>query len=136
MRKVSKPKKIKLPKQPKKSTLINKLDDLVGKIVRSNGRCERIGLGCKQDSHFLQCCHINSRKYNLTRWDLDNLLCLCATCHAHFHDHPLELGDFVKKVKGEIIWENLQEVYKSTKKYTTDDLQIKLKILTELLEGR
>ncbi len=115
----------------KKSTIRNKLDDIVGQIVRSKGKCER----CKSRSQ-LQCCHINSRKYNLTRWDLDNLLCLCATCHSHFHDHPLELGDFVKKVKGEIIWENLQEVYKSQTKYALDDLIIKYQVLKELLEGQ
>ena len=120
----------------KKSTIKNKLDTIVGKIVRARGKCERIGFGCERKSNVLQCCHINSRKYNLTRWDLDNLLCLCAVCHSHFHDHPLELGDFVKKVKGEIIWENLQEVYKSQTKYTTNDLEIKLKILQDLADKK
>ena len=70
---------------------IRKLDTVVSKIVRARGYC--VKCGSKKN---LQCCHIYTRKFLSTRFDFVNLLCLCASCHAHFHDKPLELGEFVK----------------------------------------
>lgn len=120
-----------MPRKPTKTSLRRKLDKIVSEIVRKRGKCER----CMSRQN-LQACHINSRKYNLTRWDLENLLCLCAKCHAHFHDHPHELGDFVKKIKGEEVYEKLREVYKSITKFTLDGLQTKLKILQDFNQKR
>lgn len=114
----------------KKTTLRNKLDKLCSKIVRSRGRCQRCG---SQEN--LQCCHIFSRIYNATRWLLENLLCLCASCHFWAHKNPILFAEFVKKTLGEEKYEDLKEAHNQITKYTLDDLQTKLEILQKLKEG-
>lgn len=54
-------------------------DKLVSKIVRGYGKCEKCG-----DNQCLQAAHIYSRRFNATRHDLNNLLCLCAKCHREW----------------------------------------------------
>lgn len=39
-----------------------------------------------------QCCHIESRNENKTRWDLLNLVTGCGNCHAWAHAHPARFG--------------------------------------------
>ena len=112
----------------KKSTLRNKLDKLCGEIVRARGKCQK----CKSKAN-LQAAHIFSRNYNNTRWDLDNLLCLCATCHFYFHQNPSEFGKFVVLKLGEEKYELLKEARNQITKYTIKDLQIKYNILKEAL---
>ena len=114
-------------KTPKKSTLRNKLDKLCSQIVRARGSCEK----CKSKES-LQCCHIFSRKYNNTRWDLDNLLCLCAKDHFLFHAEPLYFAEWVKLHLGEEKYELLKEKHNQITKYTIEDLQIKLKVLQDI----
>lgn len=115
-------------KKPSKSCLRNKLDKLTGQIVRSKGKCEFCG---KKTN--LQACHIFSRKYNNTRWDLDNLLCLCAGCHFIAHAEPLLFAENVKTYLGGDKYELLKEKHNIITKYTTEDLQLKLKVLEDML---
>ena len=56
---------------------------------------------CGQKSNTLQCAHIFTRSYLSTRWDLKNLLCLCASCHFKAHKEPIEFAEFVEKFLGE-----------------------------------
>jgi len=120
-------------KKPSKSTLRNKLDRICSLIVRARGKCERCG---EKRYEQLQCCHIFSRIYNATRWLLENLLCLCASCHFFFHKNPVLFGEWVIKYLGEEKYENLKEAKNQITKYTTEDLEIKLKILTQMAEGK
>ena len=115
----------------KKTTLRNKLDRLCSEIVRSKGKCQKCG-----EKRNLQCCHIFSRKYNNTRWDLDNLLCLCAKCHFLFHAEPIYFGEWVKLNLGEDKYELLKEAHNQITKFTVDDLQTKLDVLKELAKPR
>ena len=48
----------------------------------------------------LQCCHIFSRRFLVTRWDHNNALCLCAGCHRKGHDKPPEFVEFIKDYLG------------------------------------
>lgn len=112
-----------------KTTLRNKLDRLCSLIVRGKGKCERCG-----SRENLQCCHIFSRIYNATRWLLENLLCLCASCHFFFHKNPVLFGEWVIKHLGEEKYEDLKEAKNQITKYTTEDLQIKLNVLQSLTE--
>jgi 5-methylcytosine-specific restriction endonuclease McrA len=115
-------------KKPTKKTLRNKLDKLCSEIVRKRGKCQRCG---KKNN--LQTAHIFGRTYSNTRWDLDNLLCLCPDCHINFaHKQPILFAEFVKDFLGIDKYELLKEKHNQITKYTMDDLQTKLKVLEEL----
>lgn len=61
-----------------------KADNLVSQIVRYKGHCE--WCGTKQGQ--LQCAHYVGRANHTLRFDLFNVLCLCATCHRKGHNDP------------------------------------------------
>ena len=82
-------------RKPSRKTLKLKLDKLFSEIVRSLGYCLR----CRNTEN-LQCAHIYSRRFLVTRWDFNNALCLCSRCHRWGHDNPLEFSDLVIKIKG------------------------------------
>ena len=107
----------------KRSTIRNKLDKLVSQIVRDRGACQNCG-----SKNNLQAAHIFSRTYNNTRWDLDNLICLCASCHFFFHKNPLEFAHWIGEEKYQLLKESRNQITK----YTIDDLLTKYKILQEL----
>jgi 5-methylcytosine-specific restriction endonuclease McrA len=75
----------------KKSYYINKLDKLISLKVRSLGYCERCG-----NKKTLQPAHIVSRKNKTLRWDLNNILCLCSSCHFWSHSDPLGFSLFIE----------------------------------------
>lgn len=110
-----------------KRSLIRKLDKLVSEIVRSKGSCERCG-GITN----LQCCHIFSRKYMNTRFLLDNLICMDASCHFWSHANPILFTEFVRKHLGEEKYEVLKESHNQIVKYTLADLETKLEVLQEV----
>jgi hypothetical protein len=68
-----------------KTTLKNKADKLVSLIVRLRGSCER----CDK-TQFLQAAHVVGRNNHTLRFDLNNVICLCAGCHRWAHDNPRE----------------------------------------------
>lgn len=70
-----------------------KADKLFSQIIRERGACERCGKG--PDQAQLQCAHIISRRYNATRWDEENCLCLCGGCHFWAHQQPIAFGLWV-----------------------------------------
>ena len=61
-----------------KRSEIRKLDKEFSLYVRSRGVCQRCGT---KDYTKLQTSHIFSRRYLRVRFDKDNALCLCASCH-------------------------------------------------------
>jgi 5-methylcytosine-specific restriction endonuclease McrA len=119
-------------RKPSRTTLKNKLDKICSLIVRGRGICQRCG---KREN--LQTAHIFGRTYLNTRWDLDNLLCLCPDCHINFaHKCPILFTEFVRKIRGEEKYELLKEKHNLIYKPTIDDLEIKYQILKELGGGR
>ena len=84
-------------KKTPRQKIIKKLDDLVRKNVKSKGHCERCFR--KADEVQLQVAHIYSRKYNHLRWDYENLLCLCASCHFWWHLNPAEAIIWVGEIR-------------------------------------
>ena len=72
-------------KKPTKSYLKNKADKLFSLFVRSLDHCERCG-----SIKTLQAAHIYSRRYVNLRYDIQNVMCLCAKCHFQWHDSPLD----------------------------------------------
>ena len=119
-------------KKPSRKTLRNKLDKLCSEITRSKGKCQRCG---KKNN--LQTAHIFGRTYNSTRFDLDNLLCLCPDCHINFaHKQPILFAEFVRKILGEDKYELLKEKHRQITKFTLDDLELKLRVLKEMKESK
>ena len=111
-----------------KKSLTKKLDKICSEIIRSHGKCERCG-----STKSLQCCHIFSRTYRSVRWDLDNLICGCASCHFFWHKNPTLFTDWVyEKRKDKYLL--LKEKYRSITKYGIEDLELKYKILKEINE--
>jgi hypothetical protein len=112
--------------KPTKKSITRKLDILCSKIIRAKGKCERCG-----SKNNLQCCHIFSRTYRSTRFDLDNLICMCASCHFWSHKNPTLFTDWIYETRKDK-YDILKEKYRAITKLTIDDLQLKLKILKEI----
>lgn len=93
LRRKKKPKK---KKAPSKTRLRILADTLFSKLVRLVGACVNCG-----GVSALQCAHIVSRRYLCTRWDFDNAVCLCASCHLYYTHRPLEWEAWVIERKGE-----------------------------------
>lgn len=92
-------------KKPSRKTLTNKLDAICSLIIRAKGYCS----WCKKaDYSKLQCAHIYSRTYKSVRWDLKNMVCLCAGCHFYGHKNPLAFSEFVMGYLGEYEYEALK----------------------------
>lgn len=93
-------------KKQTKSSLTNKLDRECSRIIRSKGFCTRCGMN---DYEKLQCAHIYSRDYKSLRWDLKNMVCLCASCHFWGHKNPILFAEFVKEYLGDYEYQALKE---------------------------
>jgi 5-methylcytosine-specific restriction endonuclease McrA len=114
-------------RKPTKTSLKRRLDKKVSELVRARGKCERCG-----SRNCLQTAHIFSRRYLSVRWDLDNVLCLCASCHFWSHSNPILFTEFVRKKLGEDTYELLKEKHKYIFKFALNDLLQKLKVLESL----
>jgi 5-methylcytosine-specific restriction endonuclease McrA len=66
------------------------LDKWFSLLVRSVGSCQACG-----STERLQCAHVVSRRYLSVRYDFDNAMCLCSSCHMRFTHRPLEWEEFV-----------------------------------------
>ena len=90
-------------KKPSKSYYKRKADKGFSLAIRRrDGAC--LANESRPDScespYFLQCAHIHSRSYSATRYDLDNAITLCRSCHMYFTQRPLEWREFVDDLKG------------------------------------
>ena len=63
---------------------------------------------------------------------MNNLLCLCASCHFWSHANPILFVEFVYKLLGDNMYDLLKEARNQITKYTIDDLLTKLKVLQEM----
>lgn len=115
----------------KKSTLINKLDKIVGQRARAKGKCEAQGfrvLCSPVDT--LQWCHVKSRSYKTLRWDPQNYLCMCAKHHFFFHQQPDTFGEFLDTTFGPERRKYLDKKLREPEKITVKWLQEKLNELS------
>lgn len=98
-----------------------KLDAICSEIVRRVDKCVRCGKDGGDVT--LHCAHIFSRKNMSTRWDLDNLVCLCYRCHYHWaHPYPVFFTEWAKIYLGEIKYEALKARATAIKKWTLDEM--------------
>lgn len=118
-------------KKPKKSTVINKNDSLARELnIKVHGnRCER----CGKDGRVykMDWSHVFPREIKAIRWDMDNCMVHCFTCHKWWHDRPLETKDwFDEKYPGRR--KRLQDKVNKAGLQTVDDY---LKIQSTLKEA-
>lgn len=114
-----------MAKKPKRKTLTNKLDRIVSEIVRAGGQCEC----CKKklDPSRLNAHHVFTRTMRSVRWDLDNLICLCPSCHMFSstlsaHGHPLPFSEWIREYKGEDWYRKLYIKAYSIKQWSDKEL--------------
>ena len=82
-----------------------KATKLHSRIVRHRAkRCERCG---SKDN--LQCAHIISRTFSATRCELENALCLCASCHKWTELFPVSFARLVDKHIGADVYAGLEK---------------------------
>ena len=99
----------------------DKYDRIFSKLVRErvDWTCEHCGKyvpeGERQAFH---CAHIHGRKSRATRWDANNALGLCASCHYHFTDHPDDFSRWCRKYLGDGYMDMLSEKAHSIRKWT------------------
>lgn len=113
-------------KKQTKSSLTNKLDKEASRVVRSRGFCAMCNT---PDYEKFQCAHIYSRSYRSVRWDLDNLLCLCAGCHFFSHRNPLQFAEFVKSYLGDVLCQSLKIRANALKKWQLHEMEQLLEVL-------
>lgn len=105
-----------------------KADRLFSQVIRQHGRCE----SCQRREN-LQCAHIISRRFNLTRCDTRNAFCLCARCHMYYTDHPVEFAEFVMGSWAGTHYDALRHKSQSVK--TKTDWQERIDFLQSILDG-
>ena len=73
-------------KKRSRKSIVKSCDDLVSILLRAkqDNTCEYCGV--KIEGRNSQVHHIRSRKWYASRWRLENLLLLCASCHRGYHD--------------------------------------------------
>lgn len=81
-----------------KKSEIKKLDGLCSNIVKRKGGCELNGMDHVVCKGTLQTMHIISRRYQLTRWFLENLLCGCAAHHYYYTIRPEEWRQLIDRI--------------------------------------
>jgi len=118
-------------RKPSKKGLTRKLDKVVSDIVRSRGYC----VHCAKTEN-LQCCHIFSRTYRNLRWSLDNVICLCASCHFWTHKNPILFADWLKNYLGELKYEQLKMHRNSIRKWTLEEMIEMFEVLKKHKESQ
>lgn len=123
-----------MAKRTRKS-IVNKLDDLCRQIIRlrDGGVCQWCGKSVTGKD--AQCSHVRSRKYYNTRWSLQNLKLLCASCHFKWHDDPTAgAAWFSEKFPARQAW--IDEARKETTGTIRDSdlLQIESELKQKLVE--
>ena len=115
---------------------IDKLDRLWGRVIkaRDNFTCQRCGGFYPQGGKGIQAAHVISRRHANTRHDILNGICLDTGCHLHFHAHPFEFVEFVKKWLGEHKYEELRKKSLSTKKPDREAILAELQAALEKYE--
>jgi hypothetical protein len=110
------------------------LDKLWSAIILFPGKCERCGSRINLDPH-----HIFIRGNRSTRWELDNGCCLCGDCHTAAPDAAHRDIDgfrqWIINERGQEWFDDLNFRSHQTVHWTQYDLEIKLEVLKEVLEG-
>ncbi len=111
---------------------VDPLDILFSKVknLLAGGKCEYCGKVGNQCSHF------HSRRKRSVRWDTDNAIWACFSCHLYLGEHPNKHYEFFRKRLGterfdalNIRAEQLTHYTKQDKEKIKTDLKEKIKLL-------
>ncbi len=82
---------------------IDKADSVFSQCIRlrDKNKCQKCGKKGTQNSHFY------GRRYESTRFEPDNCMTICFSCHRFFHENPVEQVEFMKKRLGEKRFDSL-----------------------------
>jgi len=108
-----------------------KADVIASKIVRSIGYCEKCG---ESEYKKLTCSHIVGRRYSATRTDLENLQCLCYSCHYYFENWPKEFSRWITSTIGIEKYEHLKAKAETVTKMNWDMELERLKLIYKEME--
>lgn len=128
--------KKKRSEKTRRKRLIEDLDEVAGKIVRSLGYCtaheyHKDYFPC---GNGLQCNHVFKREEYRIRWDLDNLFCACGSfnCWSKFNEGKMHVW-FYRNFP-----EKFERIEKLTGSYkpTITEMEEKLAELKKILENK
>lgn len=82
----------------------DKYDATVSDLVREQAdyQCQRCGKQGRNGEWRMDAAHIFGRRYQSVRYDLDNILCLCFTCHRVVDEDYHEQHLIAAKVLGDV----------------------------------
>lgn len=124
--------------QDRRKDLIYKLDLVVSRYVRQyyadkNGICTCYTCGKRIPWKGADCSHFISRRFNGTRFDLDNLRVCCQYCNRVLHGN---LDEYKKHLIKDIGKKRVDDLYtKKDIKITTPELEELLKKYNNLLKS-
>ena len=105
-------------KRTNRQKLESKLDILWSKLVKQNAgyKCEY----CGDDVSTLNSHHVIGRGNKNLKWDLNNGVCVCYRHHKYnefsFHTSKTFMNDWIRSVRGDDWWDDLQEKKRSSDK--------------------
>lgn len=98
---------------------IKLLDQMLSRVVKDKAKyiCEK----CGKQTTSVQPHHIFSRSKRSVRWDLDNIIVLCAGCHMlcndSAHKNPIEFLEFLLDKRGKVWYNRLRKKARQIVKY-------------------
>ena len=98
-------------KKSERQKIVDKLDTLFSKVVRTRDRysCQKDKCTCLNNK-YTQCCHIWGRRSEATRWDEKNAITMCYYHHLTWaHHEPLEFSEWIKKKIGSKLYYALRK---------------------------
>lgn len=113
-----------------------KLDDLWSEIVKLEGKCEKCGSRVNLNAH-----HIFGRRNFSVRWNLDNGISLCVSCHKFgrhsAHESPMEFANWLIQERGQDWYDVLHfEANKTIRKIDKESVYRQLLESKVLLEPK
>lgn len=108
-------------REQKRKALDNILRGIV--LARADNRCEKCRAfggafkANKDGEVVLQVAHFKSRRIEATRWDLDNVACLCKGCHFLWaHSQPDQFRDWWLERIGQKGLDRLNLIWKTPRR--------------------
>jgi hypothetical protein len=114
-------------KKPDRKKLEKELDKLFSQAVIARDKVCKVS----NSDYRLSVHHIRSRRHAITRWNIDNGICLSWKVHSLQHYNPELFHDKIIECIGQKKYDHLKELSNMTYKFSIDEL---LRIKEQLQE--